>query len=188
MIVMQSMERKEYYLKIAEKVYPELNSGRFFANVKGIEHYFSGLLSMEVKSIYKSFYDEFDFAFSVQCTFSLCDQKSDLRWIRKEGREHSYMTPVVFVVERSEMNYPPAQIMNRMLSRYRANTIILESYNYGHYNEQHLAEYMRQTGLQVIWKRELDFETETRQSLLNHVPRIRRLNSEMIMASLTLAT
>ena len=172
------MERKEYYLKIAEKVFPELKSGKFFTNVKGVEHYFSGLLSIEVKNIYKSFYDEFDYAFSIRCTFSLSDRKSDTRWIRQEGSEHCYTTPVLFVVDRLDMDYEPEQVVRRMLHRYRANTIILESFNYYQYHEQHLAEYLRRSGVHLIWKKELDAEAGPIQHLIRPETQMRRLNSQ----------
>ncbi len=170
MIALQSMERKEYCLKIAEKVFPELKAGRFFATVNGIEHYFSGLNHVEVKSSYRSFYDEYDFAFSVHCTFSLCDRRTDARWIRQEGSEHFYSTPVLFVVERTDFNYLPEQAVSRMIRHYRANALVLGSYAHPEFSWEQLADQMRRNGIHLILQRELVADCAPGVSGFIHLP------------------
>lgn len=150
------MEKKEYYFRIAEMVFPELKSGRIFAKVNGMEHYFSGLIHTEVKVNYKSFYDEYDFSFSIRCTFSLCDRKTEVRWVRQEGREHYYDTPVLFVVERNDLNFLPDQIISRMKNYYRANTLLLRSYAYNQYSIRQFYELMKFNGLHFILHRDLE--------------------------------
>ena len=164
MIAIQSVKKKEYYLRIAEKVFPELKSGRFFAKVQGIEHYFSGLIQTEVKINYKSFYDEYDFAFSIRCTFSLCDRKTDVRWVRQEGREHYYNTPVLFVVERNDLNFLPDQIIQRMKSYYRANTLLINSYKHSHFSLKQFKELMKRNELHFILHSELEKDNASGQS------------------------
>jgi len=165
------MERNKYLIKIAEKVFPELKAGRFFVTVKGKEHYFSGLLSMEVKKGYRSFYDEFDYAFNVHCTFSLCDIKTDDRWMRQPGNEHEYHTPFLFVVERNNFDSSPLQVVNRMCSYYRANTLVLDAYSHLHYSEKHLAEVMNRNGLNFMLKEELEEKLKVKShksQVINH--------------------
>ena len=164
LIAIQSVKKKEYYLRIAEKVFPELKSGRFFAKVQGIEHYFSGLIQTEVKINYKSFYDEYDFAFSIRCTFSLCDKKNETRWVRQEGSEHFYSTPVLFVVDRTDFNYSPEQAVSRMIRHYRANTLVLGSYAHPEFSWEQLADHMRRNGIHLILQRELEGENVAIQS------------------------
>ena len=153
------MYGKEYLLKIGHYVLPELEKGRFFTKVKGVEHYFSGLINTEVKIIYRSFYDEFDFAFSLRCTFSLCDIKSETRWMRKEGSEHYFETPPFFVVERNEFNYSPEKVVKRLHSHYRANTLLLGTYSFQQFKESHLDECFRRSGLHLIMRRELEMRS-----------------------------
>lgn len=145
-------------------VFPELKAGRFFTKVNGIDHYFSGLLHTEVKRSYRSFYDEYDFAFSVHCTFSLCDKKTDARWVRQEGCEYFYSTPVLFVVDRTDFNYLPGQAVSRMIRHYRANTLVLGSYAHPEYSWQQLADHMKRNGIHLILQRELEEEKAEVQS------------------------
>lgn len=164
MIALQSMDKREYYLRIAERVFPELKTGRFFAKVNGIEHYFSGLIDAEVKINYKSFYDEYDFAFSIRCTFSLCDKKTETRWVRQEGSVHYFNTPLLFVVERDELNFLPDQIVQRMRSYYRANTLLLGSYAYPHRPIKQFKELMKVNELHFILHSELENVNASGQS------------------------
>lgn len=160
MIVLQSMSKKKYYLGIAEKVYPELKAGRFFTNIKGTEHYFSGLSNTDVKCIYKSFYDEYDYAFSIQCTFSLCDKRSGSRWVRQEGSVHIYFTPVLYVVDRNDLYLAPDRIIDRMIHFYRSNTLVVGSNHSGHFAKIQLNEQMRKNNLQLIYRNEIEIQID----------------------------
>jgi|GEM_PF-6303792 len=149
------MSRNEYLLNIAERVFPELAAGKFFAITGGAEYYFSGLQHTEVEQLYRSFYDEFDFAFCIRCSFSLCDLKTDTRWVRQEGEKHFYTTPVLRVVERTDFNYAPANAIRRMRTHYRANTLVLETYSRPGISSGQLAEGMNAAGLYFFLKEEL---------------------------------
>jgi hypothetical protein len=155
MIAIQSMEKKEYLMRIAEKVIPGLAAGRFFVMVCGEERYYAGLCAKEEQPVYRSFYDEFDFAFSIRCTFSLCDVKTNGRWVRLQGNSHIYTSPILFVVDREEFNFIPDHAAERMHSRYRANTLVVDSYDCPGYSMQQLARAMKANGLNFILKKEL---------------------------------
>ncbi len=170
------MYGKEYLIKIGHHVFPELKTFGFFATVKGVEHYFSGLVNTDVKIIYRSFYDEFDYAFSLQCTFSLCDKKTEARWIRQEGSEHFFETPPFFVVERNDFSCSPEQVVKRMHSHYRANTLVLGAYSFQQYKESHLGESMRRCGVHMIMRMELDVKSINQYQ--KPESQIRRLDSE----------
>jgi hypothetical protein len=150
------MKSKEYLLKIAAGAYPEIFKGKFFTVIKGAEHYFSGLHHAEVKYIYRSFYDEFDFAFSLHCRFTLSDRKCGSRWTRQEGSEHVYAAPALFVVDRMEMNYAPAQLVSRMQHHYRANTLVLGTYRHPQFTMKQLEECMDESGINFIRRKDLE--------------------------------
>jgi hypothetical protein len=107
---------------------------------------------MEVESLYKSFYEEYDVAFSLHCIFSICDRKSDSRWQRMEGDSHVYRTPVLYIINRTEMEGSPAQIAYRMLNRYCANTLVIEKYEHQKYDEAYLKSYLADKGIHLILK------------------------------------
>ena len=149
------MERSEYLFRIAGKVFPGLRTGKFFTVVNGTEQYFSGMLQKEVKLYYKSFYEEYDYAFSLQCIFSLCDRKTKVRWVRQPGTRHQYTSPALFVVERTDFHNAPEQIVKRMQTHYRANTLILDSYSHPRYSGRQLATILEMNGLNLIMRNEL---------------------------------
>ena len=154
------MKTKLYYLQIAEKVFPGLQHKRFFTAIGGTEHYYSGLRMTEVEHIYKSYYDEFDFAFSIRCTFSICDKQEGRRWIRQPGDEHLFSTPPAYVVQRSDVSCSPAQIIEKMKKFYKANVLICSGRSHPMVSEAVLREIMETNKLCLIHKTELpdDFQ------------------------------
>ena len=153
MIVLKSMEKAELIM-VAMEAFPELNTRGFFTITRGNEYYFSGLQKMEIESAYKPFYEEYDFAFSVKCTYSICDCRTDSRWIRMEGDRHVYITPMLYVINRSGVNASPSQLVRRMIYDYRANVLVIDQYDYQDISLSVLKNYLSSYGLYLILKGE----------------------------------
>jgi len=169
LIALKSMEREELLL-MALEVFPELKLRGFFTVIEGVEYYFAGLQDMEIESAYKSFYDEYDFAFSLRCTYSICDCRIDSKWTRLNGAQ-VYRTPVLYVVNRSEMNESPKQIAGRMVHCYRANTLVLEKYNHPDFSIDRLKTYLNMKGIYFMVKKEKQVQEELtgRKTQADHI-------------------
>jgi hypothetical protein len=152
LIVLKSMERKDL-LMVALEIFPELNARGFFTTEKGVEYYFAGLQEMEIESAYKSFYEEYDVAFNIRCTYSVCDYKTESRWIRMDGQHHLYRTPMLYVVNRIDLNASPAQIAYRMNGHYRANTLVVEKYFHPEFSTSSLKSFLAAHGIYVVIKK-----------------------------------
>ena len=149
MIVLESMERKDL-LMVAIEIFPELTARGFFTVIKGMEYYFSGLQEMEIESAYKTFYEEYDVAFNVRSTYSVCDCKTESMWKRMDGNRHVYRTPMLYVINRFDMNATPAQIATRMISHYRANTLVIEKYTHPEFSASSLKIFLSANGIHMI--------------------------------------
>ena len=149
------MNREAFLFRISETAFPGLKEGRFFCTFKGTEYYFSGLISREVKIIYRSFYDPFDFAFSIDCVFSVCDVKSDSRWIRKEGSRHIYSTPVLSVMERNRFDCDPETVLAKLTAK-RVNVLVLDSCSWKPEQVNRLRDHLLHNGVCLIFRRELE--------------------------------
>jgi hypothetical protein len=154
------MKTDAFLLTLAEKICPQLKAGRFFATVKGKEYYFSGLLQRRVMPAYRGFYDEFDYAFSVHCTFAMCDVYNGARWMRLDSRENFFATPAIIVVERSQFDFSPAQTVERMKQRYFANTLLAGEYFHPSYSKEHLKRCMEAAGLHFFLSEELEMPVQ----------------------------
>jgi hypothetical protein len=139
-------------LMVALQAFPELKARGFFTIIAGVEHYFSALQEMKVETTYKSFYEEYDVAFSLRCTYSICDWKNKSRWIRIEGDKHVYRTPLLYVINRFDLNESPEQIASRMMTHYRANALVIEKYNHPEYSVASLSSYLKAHNIYFVMK------------------------------------
>jgi len=137
---------------VALHAFPQLKARGFFTLVEGVEYYFAALQEMEIESTYKSFYEEYDVAFNLRCTYSICDYKKESRWLRMSGDQHVYRTPLLYVINRIDLDESPAQIANRMISYYRANMLVIEKYNHPEYSVSSLNSYLKANGIYFIIK------------------------------------
>jgi len=157
---------------VATEIFPELKARGFFTDIGGREHYFSGLQKMEIVSAYKSFYEEYDLAFSVKCLYSVCDCKTESRWIRLEGNHHIYKTPVLYLIRKFDLDLSPSQIAKRMIKHYRANVLVLESYNHQNFQIGSLKNYLSAYGIyliqSVVAKNQKPLIRKAETSSLNH--------------------
>ena len=155
------MERADL-LMVAMEAYPELKARGFFTVIRGNEYYFSGLQKMEIESAYKPFYEEYDLAFSIRCTYSVCDYKSETRWKRMDGDHHVFKTPVLYLISRSDLDASPSAIVNRMVTHYRANALVIEKYHHPDYSISSLKSYLLANGMYLVLK-----ENKQKQDYLN---------------------
>ena len=185
LFALQSMKQKIFYLRIAETAFPGLQQKRFFTTVGDTEYYFSGLRMTEVQHIYRSYYDEFDYAFSIRCTFSVCDRREGSRWIRQPGDDHLYTTPPAVVVQRDELACSPAQIIFRMKNFYKANVLIYSGYKHSLFSENQLREILESNQLSLVHRKDLPEPIEFIQRESERGKREMDLKKNLIMTRRT---
>jgi len=67
------------------------------------------------------------------------------------------------------MNATPQQVVNRMVTCYRANTLVLEKYNHPEFSISSLTNYLKANGIHFIVKKEKPLQgIVSKRSPVNH--------------------